>query len=209
MKRKPVHVLDPAGAADGQTVVYDQTTDTVVWGTPGGGGGGVQSVVPGDGIDVDSTDPANPVVSATGLLDQEAVRDLVAAFLAEGAGVSIAHDDAGDTLTIASSGVDTEQVRDAVAAFLVEGPGVTLVHDDSSDTLTISAVLDAEVTRDTIAAALVEGPGITIDVDDAADTITISAAVTTHLVPLTTVVNGEPALVWDNDNNLVMTEVPA
>jgi hypothetical protein len=32
----------------------------------GGGGGGVQSVVPGAGISVDDTDPANPVISATG-----------------------------------------------------------------------------------------------------------------------------------------------
>lgn len=32
---------------------------------PGGGGGGtVDTIVPGDGIDVDSTDPANPIVSA-------------------------------------------------------------------------------------------------------------------------------------------------
>jgi hypothetical protein len=32
----------------------------------GGGGSGVQSVVPGTGIAVDDADPANPVVSATG-----------------------------------------------------------------------------------------------------------------------------------------------
>lgn len=31
---------------------------------------------------------------------------------------------------------------------------------------------------------------------------------TTALVPLTTVVGGVPELVWDDDNNLVMTEVP-
>lgn len=30
----------------------------------------------------------------------------------------------------------------------------------------------------------------------------------TRLVPLTTVVGGVPELVWDEDNNLVMTEVP-
>lgn len=32
----------------------------------GGGGGGIESIVPGTGISVDDTDPANPVVSATG-----------------------------------------------------------------------------------------------------------------------------------------------
>lgn len=144
----------------------------------------------------------------SGLTDEE-VRDLIAGFLVQGTNISIVHNDTANTLTIASTGVDAEQVRDTVATFLVEGAGVTLVHDDTANTLTISAVLDAEVTRDTIAAALVEGPGITIDVDDAANTITISAAVTSHLVPLTTVINGEPALVWDSENNLVMTEVPA
>lgn len=37
--------------------------DTFTWGPGGGGGGQVDSIVPGDGIDVDSTDPINPVVS--------------------------------------------------------------------------------------------------------------------------------------------------
>lgn len=32
----------------------------------GGGGGGIESIVAGDGIAVDDTDPANPIVSATG-----------------------------------------------------------------------------------------------------------------------------------------------
>ena len=31
-----------------------------------GGGGGVQSIVPGDNISIDNTDPQNPVVSSTG-----------------------------------------------------------------------------------------------------------------------------------------------
>lgn len=31
---------------------------------------------------------------------------------------------------------------------------------------------------------------------------------TTGLVPLTTVIAGEPSLVWDADNQLVMTEAP-
>lgn len=30
------------------------------------GGGVVESIVPGDGIAVDNTDPANPIISATG-----------------------------------------------------------------------------------------------------------------------------------------------
>lgn len=35
-----------------------------------------------------------------------------------------------------------------------------------------------------------------------------ASTTTTALVPLTTTVAGEPALVWDDDDNLVMTEVP-
>jgi hypothetical protein len=46
-----------------------------------------------------------------------------------------------------------------------------------------------------------DGSGhVTVDVS--------SSAPTTALVPLTTVVAGEPSLIWDGDNQLVMTEVP-
>lgn len=36
------------------------------WSAVGGGGGGVQTIVAGTGITVDDTDPANPIVAATG-----------------------------------------------------------------------------------------------------------------------------------------------
>lgn len=60
--------LDPEGVANGDYVV------TVAGGhvtgltpaTSGSGSGVVETIVPGAGISVDSTDPANPVVSATG-----------------------------------------------------------------------------------------------------------------------------------------------
>lgn len=46
---------------DGDTLVFDAVSGTWV---PGAGtGGGVQSVVDGAGIDVDATDPANPIVA--------------------------------------------------------------------------------------------------------------------------------------------------
>ena len=38
--------------------------DQFTWVAGGGGGGQVDTIVPGDGIDVDSTDPINPIVSA-------------------------------------------------------------------------------------------------------------------------------------------------
>lgn len=72
-----------------------------------------------------------------------------------------------------------------------------------------NAGLDAEAVRDTIAAALVQGVGVQITVDDAAETITIAVTPdSTRLAPLTTTVGGVPQLVWNEDDNLVMTEVP-
>lgn len=53
----------------GVPVKYVYSGSTWVLQTGGGGGGGtgiVESIVAGDGIDVDNTDPANPVVSVTG-----------------------------------------------------------------------------------------------------------------------------------------------
>lgn len=46
----------------------DTVTDARAFlaGIPAGGGGGVETIVAGDGISVDATDPANPIVSATG-----------------------------------------------------------------------------------------------------------------------------------------------
>jgi len=67
-----VHV----GGGGGGTSLPDQTgnsgkylkTDgsTTSWATVSGGGGGVNSVVAGTNVTVDATDPANPIVSATG-----------------------------------------------------------------------------------------------------------------------------------------------
>ena len=53
--------LVTAPPVDGDTLVFDAVSGTWV---PGAGtGGGVQSVVEGAGIDVDATDPANPIVA--------------------------------------------------------------------------------------------------------------------------------------------------
>lgn len=93
LKRMLVRTLDPAGGTAGQGIVIDPTGKKfIVDDLPGGitgltsddssvtitdngdgtldlaadGGGGLESVVAGTGISVDNTDPANPVVSATG-----------------------------------------------------------------------------------------------------------------------------------------------
>ena len=53
-------------AGQASKVVQVNISETAVeFGTGGGGGGTVNSVVAGTGISVDNTDPANPIVSAT------------------------------------------------------------------------------------------------------------------------------------------------
>lgn len=80
----------------------------------------------------------------SGGLTAEEVRDLVAAFVAQGAGITVTHDDAGNKLTIAATGgggggLDAEAVRDLVGATLVAGANVTVTPNDAGDTITISA----------------------------------------------------------------------
>jgi hypothetical protein len=64
-----VFKLDTLPAASVANVIgYNPTTGALSYQAAGGGGGGtVNSVVAGTGITVDNTDPANPVVAATGI----------------------------------------------------------------------------------------------------------------------------------------------
>lgn len=62
---------DVSAAYDIKTVFADVSvtiTNITLPGGGGGGGGAVETVVAGDGIDVDSTDPANPIVSNIGVI---------------------------------------------------------------------------------------------------------------------------------------------
>lgn len=59
----PVGGISATGTPSGTTYLRGDGT----WSTPAGGGGGIASVVPGTNIDVDNTDPANPVVSVEAL----------------------------------------------------------------------------------------------------------------------------------------------
>lgn len=60
----PPRFIDTAGAdATNDTLRYNPATDRVEYQPVGSG---VLSIVPGSGVSVDNTDPAHPVVSATG-----------------------------------------------------------------------------------------------------------------------------------------------
>lgn len=64
--RLPLPLIDTTGASAAAPVpTYNPDTDELEFAAGGGGGGVVDSVVAGTGISVDSTDPANPIVSAT------------------------------------------------------------------------------------------------------------------------------------------------
>ena len=53
----------PAGGTTGQVLAKNSDTDYDVEWSTGGGGGTVDTVVAGNNIDIDATDPANPIVS--------------------------------------------------------------------------------------------------------------------------------------------------
>lgn len=68
MPKPKLHQWHQSGATDGQVVTWDQAAmdGAGEWTAQDPAGGGVQSIVEGTGITVDDTDPANPIVSATG-----------------------------------------------------------------------------------------------------------------------------------------------
>lgn len=69
--------------------------------------------------------------------------------------------------------------------------------------------MDPATVRDIVAAALLPGTGIAISFDSDHITITnTDTAVSAPQIPLTTVINGEPSLVWDTNNELVVTQMP-
>lgn len=61
------HQIDTTGASDGDALLYDSATDEYRP-TPVAVGTVVRSIVAGENIDVDDTDPDNPIVSAVLLM---------------------------------------------------------------------------------------------------------------------------------------------
>lgn len=56
---------------------------------------------------------------------------------------------------------------------------------------------------------LTPGPGVVLTPNGTTHELQVSAVITSRLLPLTTVIGGVPDFVWDADNKLVYTEVPA
>lgn len=75
--------------------------------------------------------------------------------------------------------------------------GDALVYDADIDEYGPGAVVTGLTSADSSVTITDNGDG----------TLDLAATTTTHLVPLTTVVGGVPQLVWDADNQLVLTEV--
>lgn len=62
---EPIEVPIPAGGWTGETLRagFEAVAGEIAQNP--GGSGGIQSIVPGDNVTVDATDPANPVISST------------------------------------------------------------------------------------------------------------------------------------------------
>lgn len=162
--------------------------------TGGGGGGTVDSVVAGSNISVDSTDPANPVVST----------DAVVESIVAGANVTVDATDPANPVVSASGGAGG--LDDAGVAALVDDD--TTPSDTRAALDAIYAVIGSGGTVDSIVA----GANITVDATDPANPIVSSTGggggSGNQYVPLTTTVGGVPELVWDSNDALVLTEVP-
>lgn len=136
---------------------------------------------------------ADDVITITGTMLEETVRDTVAAFLVAGVGIQLSHNDAGDQLTIVNNsgsggtGLTVEETQDVVGAMCVAGSGISLAYNDVSNTLTItntgSSYTD-EMARDACMAIMYGTNGINVSVDDALEQIIIQEASRLYQLPV-------------------------
>lgn len=105
------------------TLTYNDVANTLTIASSGGGGGGgtVDSVVAGTGISVDSTDPANPIVSSTiTQYTDELAQDAVGLILLDNDTINFNYDDAAPNIT---ASVITQM------SITSDASGVKLVND--------------------------------------------------------------------------------
>ena len=127
--------------------------DQFTWVAGGGGGGQVDTIVPGDGIDVDSTDPINPIVSA---------------FLSTDVGNTIVFGTDGGLLnTGGSSSIDS-----GISAYFNSGRFILF---DSSYQETLAA-LDQDLTLTDWAMESKQSGSIIMDIRVRSDTAPITSA---------------------------------
>lgn len=133
-----------------------------LFGGGGGGGGTVDTITAGTGISVDSTDPANPIVTNTSLNTDETAKvssnDTTAGYLngklVAGTGVTLTENNNGsnETLTIATTVVNTDETakvssNDTTAGYLngklVAGTGISFTENNNGSNETLSIVNSA------------------------------------------------------------------
>lgn len=78
-------------------------------------------------------------------LPMEAIQDMIAAFVAEGANIDITYNDGSNTLSFAVTGLShtdisdfTEATQDVVGAFVTNGANISCTYSDAGNTLTIA-----------------------------------------------------------------------
>ena len=78
----------------------------------------------------------------------EVVRDLVAAFIVQGANIVVTHNDPADTLTIqaGAAGLDAEAVRDTIGAIIAGIGLISVIYNDALDTITVATTATANST---------------------------------------------------------------
>lgn len=148
-------------------------------------------------------------------LPMEAIQDMIAAFVAQGANITITYDDSGNTLTFAVSGLShtdisdfTESTQDVVGAFVTAGSNISATYNDVANTLTIgftgsltaSQISDfTEAAQDAIGGLIVGGTNISATYSDAGNTLTIAFTGTLATTVLTGVLQAAqfPALTGD------------
>lgn len=168
----------------------------------GGGGGTVDTVVAGTGISVDSTDPANPIITNTSLNTDEVAKvssnDTTAGYLngklVAGSGIALTENNNGgnETLGIAVSNLDAGAITTGTIATARLGTGTA----NSSTYLAGDQTYKAAVTS-------VNGATGAVTVGDTTYTVTI-ADVENTTTETTVAQFTVPANTWANGQEIIL-----